>query len=173
MLAAVLVAMTLATPALAQQGLTNEQLRDERDGCPPGQGGKFARGLLQTNLLNVTDVGSDRATLTTTKRLAEGDAWDAALDPGITKARVLMGVAEPGGKYVHYFYVLMGEFDSAKGTGVSQQTQTFLSLKPDTPYQARVFMDRVESTTPGRTYPMKQHVPLTLRCFRTGAGGGG
>jgi len=154
-LAALLVAM-ITTPAMAQS---------EKDKCPTGLSRGFTIGVLQPRFLDVTNVTSNSVTLVTKTTFAADEAWNSALDTGITKARVLMGVVEPGGKYVHYFYVLMGEFDSAKGTSVPQQTQTFLSLKPNTRYQARVFMDRVESTT--RTYPMKQHVRLALRCFMT------
>jgi len=127
--------------------------------------------VLQPRFLDLTKVTSNSATLVTKTTFTANEAWHSTRDTGITNARVLMGVVEPGGKYVHYFYVLMGEFDSEKATSVPRQTQTFLNLKPNTRYQARVFMDRVESTM--KTYPMKQHVRLALRCFRTATDSGG
>jgi len=78
-----------------------------------------------------------------------------------------MGLVGDGGKLIHNVYFPLGEVDTTYGELARSTTRTFLSLKPSTRYQARVFLDRAvfSDSTP----PMKQHFYLANRCFETAA----
>jgi len=87
------------------------------------------------------------------------DATDA------TGARVLLGVVGDNGKLIHNFYVLLGNVTNSGFLKVPSQAVNIHSLKPNTRYQARIFIDQIEGTN--LEDAMRRKRVFSGRCFQT------
>ncbi len=85
--------------------------------------------------------------------------------PGATGARLLLGLVGDNGRLIHNFYQVLGNVEDDGFSNVPHEIVNIHSLEPNTRYQARIFVDRIEGTT--LEDAMRRKRVFSGRCFQT------
>jgi len=158
-IAAVLVAMTL-TLTLTSHAQTITNLV-----CPTGTNitkntNLFNLPLHDTQARTYITLGTKEVTLARVVQEATNASLAGASE--IDSARVLWGLVDRTGNFVHFVYAPLGIVNS--GASAPAKTITWHSLKPVTRYESRIFADRLKRAD---DTPISGKVNIARLCFQT------